>query len=86
MNFVVPGDAVAEDDAALENMSEAQQVNLLKLSGFVDLDSVLTMGCAGAIMSCIQRKRATAFLPGDGEAQAMYKISTVQMFSLSGSM
>lgn len=82
--FIVPGDVVAED--GMEGGSIADQGNSLRLAGFVDLESVLTVGCAGAILSCIQRKRAAAFLPGDQNAQAMYRISTVEMFSLSGSM
>lgn len=89
VTFIVPGDVVAGGDNYC-NDGEAgfagREGQLLRLSGWVDMDSRLTVGCAGAVISYIQRKRASAFLPGDSAAQAMHRISTVEMFTLRGSM
>jgi DNA mismatch repair protein MSH5 len=88
VTFVVPGDilpqagsrVVGEDDHA------DRQGQILRLSGWINLDSSLTVGCAGAVLSYIQRRRATAYLPGDGEASGMFRVDTIEMFSLSESM
>lgn len=88
VTFVVPGDVVANHDdmAADEDDSTSRQGALLRLAGWINVESRLTVGCAGSIISYIQRKRAASFLPGDPAAQAMHRISGVEMFSLSGSM
>ena len=88
VTFVVPGDilpqagsrVVGEDDHA------DRQGQILRLSGWINLDSSLTVGCAGAVLSYIQRRRATAYLPGDGEASGTFRVDTIEMFSLSESM
>jgi DNA mismatch repair protein MSH5 len=38
------------------------------------------------VLAYIHRKRAATFLPGDMAAQAMHRISTIEMFTLAGSM
>lgn len=81
VNFVVPGD-VAADDGTLSGDGGA----LLRLSGWIDMENRVSVGCAGAIISYIQRRRTAAYLPGDPAAQSMHKISAVEMFGLSGSM
>jgi len=87
--FVVPDDVVTGDEDNLETQDTAyagRQGALLRLAGWIDVESRLTVACAGSIISYIQRKRLGAFLPGDQAANAMHRISEVGMFSLSGSM
>lgn len=89
VTFIVPGDVVADEDDGYNNGEAAyagREGQLLRLSGWVDMDSRLTVGCAGAVISYIQRKRAATFLQGDNAAQAMYRISTVEIFTLRDSM
>lgn len=88
VTFVVPGDVVTheEDYAGGDAGFAGRQGQLLRLSGWINLESKLTVGCAGAVLSYLQRRRATAYLPGDQASAGMFRIATVEMFSLSGSM
>lgn len=87
VTYVVPGDVVANDDfPAHEDEKSGRQCAILRLAGLVNMDSRITVGCAGAVLSYLQRRKATTFLPGDRDAEAMFRIATVEMFSLGGSM
>lgn len=89
VTFVTPGDLIAEDNEepiAGDSAVESRQGRLLRLAGWIDVDSRVTVGCAGAVLAYIHRKRAATFLPGDVAAQAMHRIATIQMFTLAGSM
>ncbi|KAG9520158.1 hypothetical protein KCU93_g7807, partial [Aureobasidium melanogenum] len=89
ITFVTPGDLIAEgneEHIAGDAAIESRQGQLLRLAGWIDVDSKVTVGCAGAILAYIHRKRAATFLPGDVAAQAMHRISTIEMFTLAGSM
>ncbi|GAB7348558.1 hypothetical protein MBLNU459_g6949t1 [Dothideomycetes sp. NU459] len=88
---VMPGDVIAGGgDVCDDNEEEAafagRDGRLLRLSGWVDMDSRLTVGCAGAVISYIHRRRAATFLPGDRAAQAMHRIATIEMFTLRDTM
>lgn len=88
MTFVVPGDILPQTASRFVDDYEQQdrQGQLLRLSGWINLESRLTVGCAGAVLAYIQRRRATSYLPGDGEASGMFRVGTIEMFSLSDSM
>lgn len=89
ITFMTPGDLTAEsneDYAAGDTAVESRQGQLLRLAGWIDVDSRVTVGCAGAVLAYIHRKRAATFLPGDVAAQTMHRISTIEMFTLAGSM
>lgn len=88
VTFVVPGDVSTE----VENYDNpdagfaGRQGQLLRLSGWINIESRTTVGCAGAVLAYLQRRRATAYLPGDQASATMFRVGTVKMFSLSGSM
>lgn len=63
-----------------------QQGQLLRLAGLIDLESRVTVGCAGALISYLQRRRAAAYLPGDHSAYLMFRVTTLGMFSLRDTM
>lgn len=88
VTYVVPGDVVTHDDDFEEGQSSltGKQGQLLRLSGWINLESRSTVGCAGAILSYIQRRRATTYLPGDQDSETLFRIGTVEMFSLRDSM
>ncbi|KEQ73926.1 mismatch repair protein 5 [Aureobasidium namibiae CBS 147.97] len=89
ITFMTPGDLTAEsseDCMAGDGAVESRQGQLLRLAGWIDVDSRVTVGCAGAVLAYIHRKRAATFLPGDVAAQTMHRISTIEMFTLAGSM
>lgn len=88
VTFVVPGDVLAHDGDSAQrgSASASRQEHLLRLAGWINVESRFSVGCAGAVLSSLQRKRTTAFLPGDEASTAMFRVSTLEMFSLKGSM
>lgn len=88
VTFIVPGDVVSfvgEYDGINADVNN-RQGQLLRLAGWIDTDSRLTVGCAGAVLSYLQRRRVTSYLPHDEAAAAMFRVTTVEMFSLSDFM
>jgi DNA mismatch repair protein MSH5 len=100
MTFAVPGDVVAAEGEIVDE-DVGLQDQLLRLAGWIDIESRLTVslqannqgcpnshqiGCAGAVLSYLQRSRANIYLPGDAAAHRMFRISTMEMFSLRDTM
>ncbi|KAF2173327.1 hypothetical protein M409DRAFT_62859 [Zasmidium cellare ATCC 36951] len=88
VSYVVPGDVLARDDegAADDAGHSGQQAQLLRLAGWINLDSRMSVGCVGALLSYLQRRRSTRFLPLDPNAGSMFRVSSIEMFSMSGTM
>lgn len=88
VTFVTPGDAVVHGayDEDLDDDFVGRQGKLLWLSGWIELDSRITVGCAGAVLTYLQRRKAIEYLPGDRSAELAFRINTIEMFSLSGTM
>ncbi|KAF1953404.1 hypothetical protein CC80DRAFT_518265 [Byssothecium circinans] len=85
-NFVVPGDMVVDEPAYAGEEAPGQQGRMLYLSGLIDMESPLTIGCSGALLSYLQRRRAAAYLPGDPDAHQVFRISKLEMFTLRDTM
>ncbi|KAI1154751.1 muts domain V-domain-containing protein [Nemania diffusa] len=64
----------------------SRQGQLMRLATSVNLDSQLTIGCAGAVLGDIQRRRTTQYLPNDPDALLAFRVRSVEMFSLFNSM
>ncbi|KAI9670699.1 MAG: MutS protein msh5 [Alyxoria varia] len=86
LHFSVPGDAGAGLEEAERDDLGGQYASSMRLSGWVSLESRLTVGCAGAVLTYLQRRRNSIFLPGDPNAAAIFRVSTVEMFSLAETM
>ncbi len=88
LSFITPGNTDAYDDQGTGNDAgyTGRQGILLRLSGKIDMESRLTVGCAGAVLTYLQRRKAVEYLPGDADANQAFRISTVEMFSLGGFM
>ncbi|KAL8755038.1 MAG: hypothetical protein Q9184_004921 [Pyrenodesmia sp. 2 TL-2023] len=86
--FVTPGDSESylEYAESSELDPTGHQGNLLRLSGLVDLDSRLTVGCAGAVLTYLQRRKAVGYLPGDVDANHAFRIASIETFNLSNVM
>lgn len=56
------------------------------MSARVDIESRLTIGCAGAVISYLERRKAVDHLPGDVDSNLVFRISTIAMFNLGGMM
>ncbi|KAJ2987793.1 hypothetical protein NUW58_g4315 [Xylaria curta] len=79
----VVDDAIPEAD---KHSRGSRQGQLMRLAMFVNLDSRLTIGCAGAVLSDIQRRRTAQYLPNDPDALVAFRVRSVEMFSLFDSM
>ncbi|KAL8781285.1 MAG: hypothetical protein Q9194_000480 [Teloschistes cf. exilis] len=86
--FVTSGDAESyqEYEDGHEPGHNGHHGKLLELAGHIDLESRLTVGCAGAVLTYLQRKKAVVYLPGDAEANLAFRLSAVETFNLTGVM
>jgi DNA mismatch repair protein MSH5 len=57
--------------------------NLLKLAAWIDIDSRITVGCAGAVLAYLQRKKA---IEEGANREGVLAIQSVEMFSLQNVM
>ncbi|KAI0508600.1 putative MSH5 protein [Xylaria bambusicola] len=79
--------ATVVDNNVLEDQDRgSRQGQLMRLATLINLDSPLSIGCAGAVLSDIQRRRTIQYLPHDPDALAAFGVRSVQMFSLFNSM
>lgn len=102
IEFNIPGELATVGHPG-KGQSAGQQGQLLRLAGWIDLESrstvlidllcntvifakVKQVGCAGALISYLQRRRAAAYLPGDRSADLMFRISKLEMCSLRETM
>ena len=59
---------------------------LMRLSGRVDLESRLAIGCCGAVLTYLSRRKAIQFLPGDRAAVLAYRVLKIEMLNLHDTM
>ncbi|PBP18638.1 mismatch repair protein 5 [Diplocarpon rosae] len=78
--FTVPGDSMAGEGTT------GRQGRLMRLAGWIDLDSETTIGCAGAVLHYIGRRKNLEYLPNDVAAHVAFQIRTIEMFTLSDMM
>lgn len=87
-DFAVPG----EEDPNVQGVGDigsgftGRQGKLLRLASCVDLESELSVGCAGAVLTYIKRRRAAGALPGNEDTNEAWRIREVEMFTLDGTM
>ena len=86
MQFFVPhGGIMGPEQLESEAMGfTLQEGRLLHMSSSVDIDNTVAIGCAGAIITYLQRRRATDMIPGRGSD--LFKINSVKMFGLQDIM
>ncbi|KAJ9389582.1 hypothetical protein DTO063F5_2075 [Paecilomyces variotii] len=87
IRFLVPGDGLSYDDQvdADEVGFTAQEGKLLRLTGCIDLENTISVGCAGAVLTYLQRRKATEYLPSDPEVNRL-SVRSIEMFTLKGTM
>lgn len=86
VTYTIPGDLVTDDGGYDDDGFAGRQAQFLRLAGWINMESRLTVGCTGAVLSYLQRRRSTAYLPGDRDAELLFRISKIKMFTLKGSM
>ncbi|KAJ9303252.1 hypothetical protein DTO271G3_626 [Paecilomyces variotii] len=87
IRFLVPGDGLSYDDQvdADDVGFTAQEGKLLRLTGCIDLENTISVGCAGAVLTYLQRRKATEYLPSDPEVNRL-SVRSIEMFTLKGTM
>jgi DNA mismatch repair protein MSH5 len=86
VRFNVPGDYSLQVQPIDSYDDAGTQEHLIRLSGWLDISCAITVGCAGAVLSYLQRRRASGFLPGDETSLNFFRVTTVEMFSIKGAM
>ena len=88
MSFVAPGDDENEQGSilSLDPGLSARKGRTLRLSSIIDLESKLSVGCAGAVMTYLQRRKAAAYLPREEEVATAFRVSSVEFFGLETAM
>lgn len=87
--FSAPADADSADRFNNEHGAESSihRGRLLRLAGWIDLESRLSIGCAGAVLAYMQRRKSTGYLPGDVDGLNMiFRIASMEMFNLRDTM
>lgn len=84
---MVPGEEEPAGDILTEEIGMTdERGRALHISGSVNLESQLSIGCAGAIITYLQRKKASEYLHGDPAAEGAYPIFRLETFSLKDTM
>jgi len=87
LRFFVPQSGLngPEEEANPENMGfTLHEGRLLHISSSVDMENPVTLGCAGAVLSYLQRRRATTSI-GPLETN-LFRVRYLEMFSLQDTM
>ncbi|KAK2827800.1 hypothetical protein FQN49_007330, partial [Arthroderma sp. PD_2] len=88
VKFLIPGDSFSHDgEITGDNIDfTEQQGDLLHIGGLIDMENRISIGCSGAILTYLQRKRATISMQGDPLATRMIGINAIEMLSLQKTM
>lgn len=88
IRFLIPGDNTDYDYG--QHADELGLVDdfgkMLTTTSSLNMDSRISVGCVGAIIGYLQRKRASEYLEHDPQAEAAYRISGLRMFTLKNTM
>ena len=89
VSFTTPSDNDSYNDYA-DGGNHAgytgRQGQLLRLSASIDIESRLTIGCAGALLTYVARRKAVERVPGDIDANSSFRVTRLQMFTLKETM
>ncbi|UKZ73453.1 hypothetical protein TrVFT333_001100 [Trichoderma virens FT-333] len=65
------------------NHQEPQCMKLIRCGSLIDLDSVASLSCAGAIFTELHRRRSLASCSGSSSAESLFDVRSITMFNLS---
>ncbi|KAH8889520.1 hypothetical protein GQ53DRAFT_825406 [Thozetella sp. PMI_491] len=75
---------VVEND--IDSGDSYTQNKLLRLATLINLDSHISIGCAGAVLNDIQRRRSTEHLPDNPHSLPGFRVKTVHTFTLNDAL
>lgn len=85
IQFLVPSDGLTDEQITVENAGfTSQKEKLLRLASHIDLENTVSLGCAGAILTYLQRRRTSEY-PSDGISGA-FRVRSIESFTLKGTM
>ncbi|XDG10457.1 hypothetical protein ABKA04_010072 [Annulohypoxylon sp. FPYF3050] len=79
-------DEMVDEADGFGGEENSKQARLMRLGTLINLDSRLTIGCAGALLGDLQRRRTAHYLPNDPDALVGFRIKSIEMFALFDSM
>ncbi|KAK2732696.1 MutS protein msh5 [Myotisia sp. PD_48] len=84
VKFLVPGDGFLHEQTAHPDQLDftEEQGDLLCLGGVIGLENPVSIGCSGAILTYLQRKRASRYLTDNPSADQTIGIKTIEMLSM----
>ncbi|RSL68484.1 hypothetical protein CEP53_002567 [Fusarium sp. AF-6] len=65
---------------------EADAFRSLRCGGCLDMNNLVSIGCAGAVLGDLHRRRSAGFLPDGQVSGVLFRVLDTQMFSLSSYM
>ncbi|QKD47976.2 muts domain V-domain-containing protein [Fusarium oxysporum Fo47] len=77
-----------EEDGSEESIPglsqpESQAFRQLRYGGCINMNSQVSVGCAGALLGDIRRRRSADFLPDGQVAGVLFRVVDIRMFSLN---
>lgn len=82
---LVPSDGLTDEQITMENAGfTSQKEKLLRLAGHIDLENTVSLGCAGAILTYLQRRRTSEYLLLMAFPAVLGR--SVESFTLKGTM
>lgn len=88
VSFTTPSDNDPYNDYGDGNHAgrTGRQGQLLRLSASIEIESRLTIGCAGALLTYVARRKAVERVPDDIDANNSFSVIRLQMFTLKETM
>ena len=86
--FLVPGDGLTQqaEEVIAENAGFSfEKGKLLRLGGIVDIENTVSLGCTGAVLTYVQRRRTTDYNSLENSGTACV-VRSVETFFLRGTM
>ncbi|KAL4786062.1 muts domain V-domain-containing protein [Aspergillus varians] len=85
--FLVPHNGLVDTDGLdSENLDfTLEEGRHLHMASFLDLENKVTLGCAGAILTYLQRRRSSDLVPGSTDS-GLYQVTSFEMSTLNGTM
>ncbi|KAL4886538.1 muts domain V-domain-containing protein [Aspergillus karnatakaensis] len=85
--FLVPHNGLVDTDQLdTANVDfTLQEGRHLHIASYLDLENKVTLGCAGAILTYLQRRRSSDMV-AEGTASGLYQVTSFEMATLNGTM
>lgn len=87
VELLVPGDEDPHSRSDELSLSDTRRQDIfLKLSACIDVNSRISVGCAGAVLTYIRRRRSAEDLYSNGDTISAFRVSSICTFTLKDMM